>query len=272
MARRLSGSLGRTAFGGAMLLVLSPWLAVAQPAAMRAEGLQFSAPVTIAQLDMGKLKGEPRRLAWSPDGLQLYVQTAEAAGKQPNPKLHHYVFAVEGGTRQDVKSEPDWASAYWTVKSGQAAPGDARMKIELKTDSRQDRTTAVPMGGELARGGVGGEAGTSSGDAGAAAYQSQVATVHTMLLKGEPVGEFVNSVIVPGLTFGWGPKESKAIAYTAPKSGRVVVMDQQGVRKEIDGSSEAVLPAWSPDGSRIAWLQRDGRKKFVLQASNVSVS
>jgi hypothetical protein len=49
-------------------------------------------------------------------------------------------------------------------------------------------------------------------------------------------------------------------------------MDQQGVRKEIDGSSEAVLPAWSPDGSRIAWLQRDGRKKFVLQASNVSVS
>lgn len=256
----------------ATLVLAIPSAVPAQQPAVRAEALQFSAPATIAELDMGKLKGEPRRLAWSPDGTQIYVQTAERPG-QPNQKLHHYVFATAGGEKQDVKSEPEWAAAYWAEKSGQAAPGDARMKIELKTETRQQRTTSAPMGGDLARGGVTpGEMGTSAGDAGSAAYGSQAATVHSMILKGQTIGEFVNTVIVPGLTFGWGPKGSKAVAFSAVKSGRVVVMDQQGKTKELSASQETMLPAWSPDGSRLAWLQRDGRKKFILRTSDVSSS
>ena len=34
---------------------------------------KLAAPATIAQLDMGKLKGEPTRLGWSPDGKQLFI-------------------------------------------------------------------------------------------------------------------------------------------------------------------------------------------------------
>jgi hypothetical protein len=93
--------------------------------------------------------------------------------------------------------------------------------------------------------------------------------VHTMLLKGEVVGEYVNSVIVPGQTFGWGPAGSKVIAYSAAKTGRLVVMDDQGVKQEIDGTSDALFPAWSSDGKRIAWLQRDGKKKFILRIANI---
>lgn len=238
-----------------------------------AQRFTTAAPSTVATLDMGRLKGEPSRLAWSPDGSELYVQTREGSFGQANARLHHYVFAASNGSKRDVDAEPAWASAYWTSKSAQASPDDPRLKIELKTEQRQQRTTSVPMGGDMARGGTApADAGTTSGDALAAAYGTQRATVHMMQLKGATIGEFVNSVIVPGLTFGWAPKGTKAIAFTEPKDGRVVVMDAEGAKREIEESEDAVLPAWSQDGAKIAWLQQDGRRKFILRVAGVSAS
>jgi dipeptidyl aminopeptidase/acylaminoacyl peptidase len=240
---------------------------------LRVDALKFSTPTKVAELDMGKLKGEPSRLAWSPDGSQLYVQTLEGAFGQPSAKLRHYVFTVSDGTKKDLQAEPEWAAQYWTRKSGQASPDDGRLKIELKTERRQQRATSVPMGGDLARGApTTAETGTSAGDAGAAAYGSQTAIAHVMQLKGTTIGEFINSVIVPGLTFGWGPTGSKAIAFAAEKSGRVVVMDEESGKREVAGSKDAILPAWSPNGARLAWLQKDGRRTFVLQVADVSMS
>ena len=235
------------------------------------QGPTVSEPATVATLDMGRLKGEPARLAWSPDGSELYVQTREGKFGDANAKLHHYVFSASKGSKQDLDAEPAWASAYWTAKSAQASPDDARLKIELKTEQRAQRTTSVPMGGDMARGGAStAETGTSSGDALAAAYSTQRTTVHMMLLEGATIGEFVNSVIVPGLTFGWAPKGTKAIAYTDPKSGGVIVMDADGSKHGIDGTKDALLPAWSQDGARLAWLQQDGRRKYVLRVAGVS--
>ena len=246
---------------------------VSAQAPLRVQGLTVSEPATVATLDMGKLKGEPSRLAWSPDGSELYVQTREGAPNQANAKLRHYVFTASNGSKRDVDAEPKWASEYWTVKSAQASPDDPRLKIELKTERRRQQTTSVPMGGDMARGGAStAETGTSAGDASAAAYASQAATVHSMLLKGSTIGEFVNSVIVPGLTFGWAPKGTKAIAFADPKDGRVVVMDAEGAKREIEESQDAILPAWSQTGGKIAWLQQDGRRKFVLRVAGVSTS
>ena len=56
----------------------------------------------------------------------------------------------------------------------------------------------------------------------------------------------------------------------ANKSGRVVVMDDKGVKKEVGGTEAAMLPAWSPDATRLAWLQKDGRRKFDLQVARVA--
>ncbi len=241
--------------------------------ALRVDSATFSQPSTIATLDMGKLKGEPARLAWSPDGSELYVQTREGAFGQANAQVRHYLFAATNGSKRDLDAEPEWASAYWAMKSGQASPDDGGLKIELKTETRQQRTTSAPMAGDMARGGVStADTGTSSGDASAAAYASQTATVHVMRLKGVTVGEFVNSVIVPGLTFGWAPKGTNAIAYADPKGGRITVMHGGGGKQEIDSSKDALLPAWSQDGSSLAWLQQDGRRKFVLQVARVSTA
>jgi hypothetical protein len=252
-------------------LVIVASVGAAAQAPLRVQNVKFSEPATVATLDMGQLKGEPSRLAWSADGRELYVQTLEGAFGQPGAKLRHYVFQVEGGTKKDLDAEPAWATQYWTIKSGQVSPDDPQLKIELKTERRTQRTTAAPMGGDLARGAATtGDTGTSAGDAGAAAYAAQTATAHVMLLRGVTVGEFVNSVIVPGMTFGWGPKGSKAIAFTSEKNGRVVIMDADGSKQEISASRDAILPAWSQDGARLAWLQKDGRRTFGLRVADVS--
>ena len=249
----------------AALLVAVPALLAGQ-AAPREESLRFSEPTTLATLDLDKLKGELSRLAWSPDGSQLYVQTLEGGFGKPNVKLRHYLLSATDGAKRDLQVEPDWALEYWTAKSGQASPDDESLKIELKSEARRERTTSLPQGGELARGGT---TSTITQNDELSILALQTVPVHTMLLHGETIGEFVNSVIVPGLTFGWGPKGSRAIAFAAQKTGRIVVMDDRGRTWEIAGSKDAILPAWSPDGGRLAWLQKDGRKKHLLQVSRI---
>nr|MBA3948644.1 hypothetical protein [Acidobacteriota bacterium] len=81
---------------------------------------------------------------------------------------------------------------------------------------------------------------------------------------------FDNTVIVPGLTFGWGPSGTKVMAYAEPAKGRIVVMDGDGDRREVGGTKDALLPAWSTDGSRLAWLERAGRNRFVVRVARVA--
>lgn len=260
------------ALRAAVLLLAARPLVVAGQTPLDIAALQFSPATTIAELDMGKLKGEPSRLAWSADGRLLYLQTTENRGR-PDAKNHHYSFSVDGGRKQDLDAEPVWAADYWRGKSGQAPPDMPALKIDLKTETRERHTTSAPMGGDLARGGITpGEAGTSAGDAGSAAYGAQSATVHSMVLKGQTIGEFVNSVIVPGLTFGWGPKGSQVMAFAAPKDGRIVVMDYEGRKRDVDGTGDALLPAWSQDAQRLAWLEKGGRRKVRLRVANVTTS
>lgn len=235
----------------------------------RAAGFAFSQPETVATIDLDKLKGEPSRLAWSPDGSQLYLQTLEGGFGQPNVTLRHYVF-VDGGAREDLQAEPDWASEYWTIKSGKTSPDKTTpLTIDLKSEKRKEQTTSLPMGGDLARGGA--SPGMTENDQ-LSMIGGQLVGVHTMRLHGETIGEFVNTVIVPGLTYGWAPEGTRLIAYAAQKTGRVVVMDATGGKKEVPGSKDAILPAWSQDLGRIAWLQKQGRRVWELRVSRVSVT
>src|SRR6516164_1255169 len=141
-------------------------------------------PKEVTEFDLGKMDGKlVRQLAWSDDQSQIYLQTF-TEDKRALPKdVYHYVVPAAGGEFKKVSAEPDWAIAYWSWKSGQTAPDDAAFKIDIATDKRVNNATAMPMGGDLAKGGSdGGTGGASVGSVTGAAQGATNDTVYTMKL------------------------------------------------------------------------------------------
>jgi hypothetical protein len=258
-----------------ILLALTFIVAVQAPPLVDASKLTLSAPATIVELDTGKLKGDLYRLAWSPDAQQMYVQTVERDRVGNVKSTHHYLLmTLDGKPPKGLDAEPDWSTRYWGWKSGQTAPGLSSFKIDVEQLRQRRSATSVPMGGDLAKGGteggsgLGGAATTlSTGDAMSAAIQAQMVSVWKYKLKGEVIGEFVNAPAVHGLTFGWGPAGTGLIAFANPE-GRIVIMDDQG-RKQPIASKGALLPAWTGDGARLAYLEKTGKNKAVLKVVDV---
>lgn len=250
-------------------LIAAVTLLQAPAAATGVEALAVDAPVVLMELDIGRLKGIPIRLAWSEDGRVLYLQTAEQA-KGGSVKERHYLLEPGAKAPKSVDEEPPWAAAYWQWKSGRAAPGSPAFKIEAENAQRVVTATSAPMGGNLARGGADtGAPGVSVDEVGAVAQQAQAASVWTLRLKGEVLGEWVNEPVVPGLTFGWAPEGHNLIAF-ASRDGRLVLMDEQANKRPVENTRDVVLPAWSPGADRLAWLERQGRKKAVVKVASVT--
>jgi dipeptidyl aminopeptidase/acylaminoacyl peptidase len=235
-----------------------------------ARQLALSSPQTIAEIDTGKLKGDLARLAWSPDGTEFYIQTVDRDGRGIVKTTRHYLVAAASKNARSVGEEPVWASKYWSWKSAQASPAAPALKIAV--DQRQEtvRSTASPTGGDLAKGGGADPlAGSTLGDVANAASNTQQKTVFTLKLKGETIGEWVNEAVVPGLTFGWAPAPMRVLAFAKRDGGPLMVLDENGHKQELNGPRSAVLPAWSDDGKRIAWLERKDRKKYDLMVAEI---
>jgi hypothetical protein len=235
--------------------------------------LTLSLPTAIVEIDTKKLEGDLYRLSWAPDGEQMYLQTVERDRTGQIKATHHYLLPLNGQGPAKAGQEPEWSAAYWAWKSTQAAPGLPAFKIDVEQQQKRVSGTATPMGGDLAKGGVDGSGGPvgagAVGGAMDAAMQSQVAIVYTLKLKGEVVGEFVNAAAIPGFTFGWAPANTGLIAF-ANRDGRVVIMDDQGRKQEIASSRSALLPGWTDDGTRLAFLERVGKNKVSLKVVEVT--
>jgi len=263
-----------------LTLLLVSWLAgglgVAAAQTADASKVTVSAPTTMAAVDIGKMKGDPTRFAWSPDGATFYFQTVDR-DTRGNVNIRHYLFDTSAQQPRSTEQEPPWAAAAWTKKSAQSAPGLASLKITIDQQQRRVSSTAAPTGGDMAKGGVGATGGASGGGGGSsvsdatdAAFGSQNANVVQLKLKGEVIGEFVNAPALPGTTFGWGPNGSGLIVFVA-SDGHLVLMDDRGRKQDIPGPKAASFPGWSDDGTRIVFLEKTGRKKFNLQSITVAV-
>ena len=259
------------------LLVMVVAVASSAAQAPDASKVALSAPAPIVEFDTGKLKGNLVRLAWAPETNEIYLQTAELDGSTGGVKLRHFLLALDGKPPRSTDHEPSWAAAYWMWKSAQAAPGRPALRIGVEQQEKRVTSTSTPSGGDLARGGgadplpgAGVNPGMSVDDAARAAEQSQMARVFTLKLKGQVIGEFVNVPATPGSTFSWGPQGSGLIAF-AKLGGQLVVMDEEGRQQEVEGTRDVLLPAWTGDGKRLAWLEKRGRKKVELRVADVTI-
>jgi hypothetical protein len=219
--------------------------------------LTVGGPKIVTELDLGKLKGELRQIGWSPDATEFYIQTAE--GDSPAEKLRHYVVPAEGGAVQSVQQQPEWAAAFWAYKSDRAAPGLGSIMIDV-----QQKADKVKIGTGSGRPDTAVRAGPGSVGADLdATTESQKQMVVRLMLFDEPVSEFVNQRPIPGLMFGWGPSASASIAYTT-LDGHLILLDRDHHKQVVAAAKDALLPAWSTDGAKLAWVQKAGRKKYTL--------
>jgi hypothetical protein len=248
------------------LLVLASLLSIS-PAPTQASGLTDISTITVgpatavAELDLGKLKGDLRQVGWSPDGSELYVQTAD--GDPASPKLRHYIFSVAGGAMKALDVPPEWATSYWAFKSDRAAPGIGSLMIDI-----EQKAENIKIGTGTGRPGTGtGALGDAGADMGKTA-EGQHQNIARLMLYGQAVSEFVNERPIPGLMFSWGPASSGAIAYTT-RDGELMLLDKKS-HKRVAGAKDALLPAWSIDGTRMAWVQKSGRKKYTLVWATIS--
>lgn len=228
--------------------------------------LVVSTPTVVGELDLGKLKGELRQIGWSADGSELYIETAE--GRPPSEKLHSYSLPLAGGMTTTLKQKPEWALSYWAFKSDRFAPGIGSLFIDVQQTIENMKYGTGSAGaidqGDRATGGLT----TSGANAERAALSDKNHVVRLKLLD-ETVSEFVNEQPVPGLMFGWGPPRSGAIAFT-DRDGRLFLFDRTRHKATVSGAKNALLPAWSTDGSRLVWAQKNAKKKYLLMVAAVS--
>jgi hypothetical protein len=212
-----------------------------------------SPPRTICVLDMNTLKGEIRRLSWSADNTRLHVQTADRGA------IHDYIVTLPEGVISPAFGEPEWAAEYWTKKSSLSAPGSPDLRIEVIEDHQ--RTKPTPFTG-----------GFTAGGAQSVDQRNPVDTFAIevkLKLLGQEVGYFLNDVAMAGFTYGWGPADSGAIAFVDEK-GRVVLFDRGRRKKVVPGTKDALMPAWSADGTHLAFLQKIGRRSYRLAVVTIS--
>jgi len=234
------------------------------PALLDVTALRVGPPTVVTEIDTGRLKGEPRRLCWSPDGGLLYIQTGE--GNPPGETFRHYTVLAGGGEVMTVDAEPEWASTFWAVKQDRSAPGLPSLVIEVDQRVEAQKSGMAPAGALDRTGSPESTAGTISPDAG---HGNQNARVVRLSLLGQVVGAWTNERVIPGMRFSWGPAGSGAVVFVG-EGGRLVLFDREKRTQELKAVKDALLPAWSTDGARIAYLAKTGRKKYAL--SSVAVS
>jgi hypothetical protein len=234
--------------------------------------LDLSVPVAIVVIDAEQAPGYPVRLAWSPDGRFLYLQLVKR-DRWGNERVWHFEIGVAGREIRPLEREPAWVARYWAWKSARSVPGDIGFAISLETRVERKTATGSGAGGAIAQNsgdpyGPGSELGPQGQAMMQSAMQAQNVTTTTLKLKGQLLAEFVNTPVVPGLTYGWAPGGATVIAYSSSKR-RLVLMDSKGRRRDVAGSKDVLLPAWSEDGSRLAWVERSRQGALVVRTIDI---
>jgi hypothetical protein len=263
------------------MLLAAAILALLQPAAAAdARAVSLAPAVPLVEIDTSKLKGDVAMLAWSPDGTELYLETVERDRQGAVRSTKHYVIStamISTASRaiKGVDLAPAWATPYWTWKSGQASPAMPTFKIAV--DQRQETVHTTAAVGDIAKGGggsasgTGATPGTSVEEAASISAASQVQQIWSLKVKTELIGEWTNEAVTPGTNFTWAPAPMRLLMYAKRDGGPLMVLDETGRKQALAGAKNATLPAWSGDGTKLAWLEKKDRKRFDLMIAGVTI-
>ena len=89
-------------------------------------------------------------------------------------------------------------------------------------------------------------------------------------MKTETIGEWITEPVLPGVNFAWAPAPISLLVFAKREGGPLTVLDPSGRKQELTGAKAALLPAWSNDGTKLAWLERKDRKKYDLKIAEIS--
>jgi hypothetical protein len=99
-------------------------------------------------------------------------------------------------------------------------------------------------------------------------YPSTMNAILELRVGDDIVARGVNTpVIWRGATFSWAPYAMGAMAFV--DNGHLAILDAHGHKVRVRDTRNVLLPAWSDDGRRIAWLEPKG-KTYVLKVVEVS--
>ncbi len=236
------------------------------PGAVLATQIVITSPETVVELDHRELPGIPTRLAWAPDHRYLYLRVSRF-DRWANETASHAIVDVEARTVSPTTGEPPWASRYWFWKSAPASPGDPTWKLSFDAREEQVRTTNVPRGGDIA--GFMSDPGAGYDElAQKAILANQKVRFERLTLNGRVIDETVNTSLTPGRRFGWSPPARGLIA-VADRNGHLVLIDRDGKTQTAEGTKQVLLPAWSEDGTRIAFVERVRNERYALRLVRV---
>lgn len=216
------------------------------------DALSIAPPTPIVELGGKVLHGEPSRLAWAPDGSTMYLQTRDGVGAAA--RYHHFQLRLGHDGLATLDEEPTWAADYWHNKVTEVAPGMPWLKIDVSLD--QQRTRVAPLAGGFAT------AGNATGSEAASSFTLAYVTLQYL---GVEIGHWMTDEPKSGVTFGWGPSGSGAIAFV-DKQGRLALVDKEKRLRFVLRTSNVMLPAWSNDGNYVAFLEKQGRSNYRLMS------
>lgn len=226
-----------------------------------------TAPAAVIDLDTGQLHGVPIQLAWSRDSQRWYVETIE--GTDANAKHHRFEIAVGDTAPKPVDAAPEWAISYWNWKSGRAVPAHPSVLIAVEQGKRTGEIPTQSLREKAA--GTSNPATAMRGAFEANNEFANAARVLTLTIDRTMISQLVDEPLVPGMTFGWSPKELDAVAFRNEHHHGLSIYRIGGGTLDIGDTREILLPAWSPDGTKIAFLEQTGKKKYTLQQVSVSL-
>lgn len=234
--------------------------------------LSVAPPAVVLEIDAGQVHGTPIQLSWSPDSASWYLETFE--GQAPNVKRHRFLVAVGDRTPRPIDETPAWAVDYWNFKSNRIVPAHPLIMIAVdegkeahQIPNQNLRQKAAATAENSRTGGQMSLAGSmdSSNDF------ANAARVLTLSIADKPISVLVDEPLTPGVTFGWSPKEYDSVAFRNEHHHGLSIYRIDGPTLEVSDTRDVLLPAWSPDGSKIAFLQQTGKKKYELRQLKVSL-